>query len=72
MKPGMHMSCLIYRFKMFLLTYFIEGQVKGNGKVFLEFRFYTAYIKLRRKLKENRGRLSKNKGITSKSHLSTF
>lgn len=46
---------------MFLLRYFIEGQVKGKGKVFPEFRFYTTHIKLGRKLKENGGRWSKNK-----------
>lgn len=61
MKPGMNTSCLIYRFKMFLLTYFTEGQVKGKGKVFPEFRFYTTHIKQRRKLKENGGRWSENK-----------
>lgn len=60
MKPGMNMSCSVYRFKMFPLTYFIEGQVKGKGKVFPEFGFYTTHVKLRRKLKENRGRWSKN------------
>lgn len=52
---GMNKSCLIYRFKMFLLTYFIEGQVKGKGKVFPEFRFYTTHLTLYRKLKENGG-----------------
>lgn len=52
---GMNKSCLIHRFKMFLLTYFIEGQVKGKKKVSSEFRFYTTHLKLRRKLKENGG-----------------
>lgn len=46
---------------MFLLTYFTERQEKGKEKVFPEFRFYTTHIKLRRKLKENRGRWSGNK-----------
>lgn len=57
----MNKSCLIYRFKMFLLTYFMEGQAKGKDKVFPEFRFYTTHLKLRRKLKGNGGWWSKNK-----------
>lgn len=60
MKSGMNRHCLIYRVKKFLLPYFTERQEKGK-EVFPEFRFYTTHIKLRRKLKENRGRRSKNK-----------
>jgi len=40
---------IIYRFKMVLLTYFTDGQVKGKGRVFPEFGFCIACIKLRRK-----------------------
>lgn len=51
MKLRMNMSCLSYMFKMFVLTYFIEVQVKGKGKVFPEFRFYITH-KMKREIRE--------------------